>query len=319
MALETATAIFTDGSLSSRGAGSAAVLIRKGACTASSAISLPTYVSILVAELVAISLALDLCHMMPSHHVPSKIFVDSQAALKHLRQGRSDIAQSIVRKTHALLHKGTSIDFVWIKAHTDHPLSTIPPIFGNIVADSLAGLFATPNEEAICTHPVPRSTKRSILRRCPVSRSFTSSSLKITLKQKTRKAWECTLPKMGRTINFFFGHNYISFSLLSNELELLSAPIVSLLQGHNFLPYSGYLYGKRETSNCPFCQQPDANAIHFITTCPAFDLDRHMLITETPSPTNFIAALRNRRTRVKWLAFLQKIALRFEKRSRSHS
>lgn len=278
LALSTEAAIYCDGSLTSIGGGASAVLLVHGRVVAALAIPLPIFASVPVIELVAISLALYLAQEFACH--PSHIFTDSLSALKLLRCGSTPLCKFILQQLRSQLLPPNSLTISWIKAHSDK--SPDPSLFclGNCLADLLAKEVANKvtNVSPVFDSVVLRSPSKSYLilisSLVPVSRCFSLQVIAKLGKLNCRNLWAQQMPRLGRTINLFFGISPMAFLFCKQDLHLLSPQIISMLQGHNFTPRSSFLYGKRMDSLCKFCSSPEANVVHFLCFCPYFGPSR---------------------------------------------
>ena len=138
---------------------------------------------------------------------------------------------------------GCEVRVHWIPGHSD--------IAGNLLADDLARrarLNASEPSECLL-----------------VSRAFLANCLSDILRRQRSRSWSKCLQRLGRTVNFFFA-NYGNFEDLY-RLEP-SVPLLAGMQGHNFCPFSSFLYGKIQSPSCPLCgSQEEANALHFVTQC----------------------------------------------------
>ena len=240
--------IFTDGSKSEFGVGSAFRIIINNEIYRQDSFTLPSYSSVFQAEIHAINKAAENLLMLPSQY-KMKFFVDSQAALRALCA--PEITSKLVKDTwDKLTEIINDMEFVWIKSHSGN--------VHNDAVDSLAkeaALNHLPGEDILPSKKHVRDLVIEKLRDCwdrqwTEYRDGRQSKIFYTKQDKKRAKEACKLSrrKLSRLIRIVTGHN-------------------------------GLLYHQHNIENsidptCRYCENDIESFSHFLLDCPSFDADR---------------------------------------------
>ena len=216
---------------------------------------LPSYFSILSAELYALKLSITYSQELPSNNII--IFTDSLCALLAIENYRSKkqhpLAQEIVQILSSL---NKNLVLCWIPSHCNIPL--------NELADQSA-------KQSIYITPIPN---------IPIPLSDLKTSLKLLLQTEFNNFWN-SIPISNKLKQSQPSIN--SYTHLRNLTRKDEVTLTRILTGHSILTHS-YLLNKQPNPVCESCQIP-ISIKHILIDCPKFNLQRNTFIPSRHLPT----------------------------------
>ena len=240
--------VFTDGSKSDFGVGSAFRILINNEIYRQESFSLPSYSSVFQAEIHAIFKAAESLLMIPGD-MKIKFFVDSQAALRALCS--NEVTSKIVKKALDYLSETVNDkEFVWIKSHSGNE--------HNDAVDQLAkdaSLEPDPSEDI--------SPSKTYIRNLVI--------------EKLRTCWDeqWTEYEAGRQSKIFYTKQD---KKRAKEACLLTrrklSRLIRIVTGHNGLLYHQHNIENSIDPTCRYCEDNIESFSHFLLECPAFDADR---------------------------------------------
>ena len=272
--------IYTDGSKNENGVGAGAYTVSTSS-NESLSWKLPSYTSVLQAELAAILLSLKrVLSNSNCNYTNVTIISDSKAALSHLMDSRQKICNIAHEIKTLIASLNLGVTFEWVRSHSD--------CYGNNMADGLAKQAA--NSEGM-----------DVYSKISLCQKEAREMINCIIKEKWSAEW--THAKSGDLTREFFPlpHNasVISDSYVHHE-------ITQTITGHSLLNYH---LSKIKLVTSPACQcgYPEEDVKHFVFTCPMFDRLRLVLKSSFtrlklpfPCPLSELSA-----TRDSWAAFVE--------------
>ena len=237
--------IFTDGSKSSDGVGSAAVSSRSS-CVA----SLPKEASIFSAELHAIQMAVDSTGRRIYHQSDQQqnhvIYTDSKSSVDSLHiRNNHPVIRYIVNKLNTLKQSGINVEICWIPSHVG--------IQGNEAADQKAKEVAKRRAEIV-----------------PIHYEDYFSILRTKLDNKRKQNYQ-THPRLARLRQINPNPSPWPTSTNTNRHEEIILSRIRL--GHTNLTHS-YLMENINPPICHFCNNSTLSILHIFTQCPQLEQSR---------------------------------------------
>ena len=243
--------VFTDGSKSQDGVGSAFVIFSQGRKWMEDKFRLPNTATVFQAEAYAIFRATQFlinngiqwtgrCHF----------FSDSMSTLQALNS--SEITSSLIAKTIGVLNKictaSQQVHLYWVKAHAG--------IVGNEMADALAK--AACQSTFISYIPLPRKeVRRQVLQ---------------VIRNKWEDQWDSYSEARHSKI-FIFGPNKSIGKTICQLNRIDLRRIIMAITNHNHMNYHQSLHDDTINPTCRFCKLYDETFDHFFT-CSYFESDR---------------------------------------------
>ena len=240
--------VFTDGSKSDFGVGSAFRIFSLDGIYRQEGFSLPSYTSVFQAEMYAIKRAAENLRMLPEHF-KIKFFVDSQAALKALIS--SEVTSLLVKSTLEILSEITNdVEFVWIKSHSGNE--------HNDAVDELAkeaSLFPDPDETVT------------------PSKNYVRNLVITKLREFWDVLWE-EYPDGRQSKIFYTKQDPVRAKEACKLTRKKLSRLIRIVTGHNGLLYHRHNIENAVDPTCRFCENAIESFHHFILECIAFDAER---------------------------------------------
>ena len=241
--------VFTDGSKSEFGVGSAFRILMGDNIYRELSFTLPSYSTVFQAEVHAISEAASNLLMLPSD-LKIKFFVDSQAALRALcaNEVTSKIVRSALTNLYELLNPK---EFVWIKSHSGNE--------HNDAVDTLAKEASLSRDPGEDISPSKKYVRNLVI-------------------QKLREVWDSEWHDYsdGRQSKIFYSHQDPSRAKKACALSRRKlSRLIRIVSGHNGLLYHQHNIENSIDPTCRYCENDFESFSHFLLDCPTFDFDRH--------------------------------------------
>ena len=240
--------IFTDGSKSEFGVGSAYRIVIDNVIYRQDNFTLPSYSSVFQAEIHAINKAAENLLMLPSDK-KMNFFVDSQAALRALCS--SEITSKLVKDTwDKLVDILNEMEFVWIKSHSGNE--------HNDAVDTMAkeaALNHLPGENIL---PSKRYVRDLVI-------------------EKLREEWDLQWHEYrdGRQSKIFYtGQDKLRAKEACKLTRRKLSRLIRIVTGHNGLLYHQHNIENSVDPTCRYCENDIESFSHFLLDCPSFDADR---------------------------------------------
>ena len=240
--------VFTDGSKSDFGVGSAFRILRGNAVYREESFTLPSYTTVFQAEIHAILKAAESMLMLPGD-LRINFFVDSQAALRALCS--NEVTSKLVKTALMNLYELVNVkDFVWIKSHSGNE--------HNDAVDQLAkdaSLLSDPSENI-----------------CP-SRNFVRNLVIEKLRLLWDEQWR-EYPKARQSKIFYTRQDAKRAKEACKLSRRKLSRLIRIVSGHNGLLYHQHNIENSIDPTCRYCESEIESFHHFLLSCPTFDADR---------------------------------------------
>lgn len=243
------TVLYTDGSISPSLAGCAVTTDEETI----SCFSLPTYFSILSAELYAIYLAVLHIASLESLSKHFLIITDSMTSLLSLKsqwnQRQHPIAKDIIR--YLFSNPSLRITFVWVPSHKG--------ITGNDLADKIA-------KQAAKNFPIPNT---------PIPIKDFQRIIRTSLYNCWQEDWTESGHYHLRSIKPILG-NWLTNCTLSRRKQVI---LTRIRLGHTLLTH-GHYFTRSPRPYCPFCSTVPISIKHILCDCPNTTLYRNQALKQ---------------------------------------
>ena len=240
--------VYTDGSKTEFGVGSAFRVVLDGGVLVQENFTLPSYTTVFQAEVHAIFKAAEYLRSIPDGK-RIKFFVDSQSALKAIHS--TNVTSKLVKMTIETLNEiDNVIVFVWIKSHSGHE--------HNDAVDELAkeaSYSQFPGEEV--------SPSRNYVRNLVI--------------EKLRGWWDlmwqgCDEARQSKI--FYTKQDSVRAKEACRLSRKKLSRLIRIVTGHNGLLYHQHNIENAIDPTCRFCENAIESFHHFIIECPSFDNER---------------------------------------------
>ena len=246
--------VFTDGSKSDFGVGSAFRILRGDELYKEESFTLPSYSTVFQAEVHAILKAAQGLVLLPGD-LRMKFFVDSQAALRALcaREVHSKLVKAALQNLYELINVK---EFVWIKSHSGNE--------HNDAVDQLAkdaSLSALPGENI-----------------CP-SKNFVRN----LVLEKLRLCWDDQwreYPEARQSKIFYSNQDPRRAKEACKLSRKKLSRLIRIVTGHNGLLYHRHNIENSIDPTCRYCESDFESFSHFLLECSSFDRDRQEIFQQ---------------------------------------
>lgn len=230
------------------------------------AYSLPSVTSVMLAELVAISVALDLGLDLRVREI--RVHTDSQSALQFLHGCLSTLSLThplvveIAVKLHGAREAGCNVILDWVPGHAN--------IWGNDMADELSR----------------SSTGEQI-----VTLTASARDLDTVVAATVRSMWEDSWFSEGTGRALFNLHPSVSRPFELDHLPRASAVVLSRMRvGQVSLNKLLHAMGRLDSPGC-YCGAPMEDVSHFLLDCVLYDVQRRTLRSATKGEVTLLGLL----------------------------